>query len=387
MASPYRKMGKIEQSSEAGLETGQVDMAESSKRKKRLALLCIVAVVFLVASGVAVGLYVKSRRSAAGARPTAIQPSQEIMLACGQTRYPSLCIDSLVAYPGAQSAGKSDLVRISVNMTLQHVGRAFSGLAELNGISMTATARHAVDDCLELLADSVDQLLKSIAAVADGRGGAADVMTWLSAALTNQDTCREGMGEGAEGAVRDRVAAGLHNLEEIVSNCLAIFAVASGDRDFAGIPIQNRRLLADGGEREIFPLEEDGFPSWLTSTDRGLLALENKALQADIVVASDGSGTYKTIEEAIKAVPEKSTKRTVIYVKAGRYQENLKVGRKKWNVMIIGDGKGNTVITGSRSVLGGYTTFHTATFGTSSTPFPLSLLLTPRLHQRIFRKV
>ncbi|XP_031503959.1 probable pectinesterase/pectinesterase inhibitor 34 [Nymphaea colorata] len=369
MASPYRKMGKLEQGSEASLETGQVDMADNSKRKKRLALLCIVAMAFLLASGVAVGLYVRSRRSGSGSRQGAIQPSQEIVLACRQTLYPNLCIDSLVAYPGAQSAGKSDLVRISVNMTLQHVGRAFTGLTELAGVSMTGIARQAVDDCLELLANSVDQLSRSIAAVADGRGGASDVMTWLSAALTNQDTCTEGMGEGAEDSVRDRVAAELHNLEEIVSNCLAIYAIASGDRDFAGVPIQNRRLLAADAESEISFLEKDGFPSWLTSRDRELLAMENKDVQADMVVASDGSGTYKTIEEAIKAVPEKSTKRTVIYVKAGRYQENLKVARKKWNVMIIGDGKGKTVITGSRSVLGGYTTFHSATFAATGTGF------------------
>ncbi|KAF3774781.1 putative pectinesterase/pectinesterase inhibitor 34 [Nymphaea thermarum] len=336
MASPYRKMGKQELGSEASLETGQVDVAENSKRKKRLALLCIVAVAFLLASGVAVGLYVRSRRSGLGSRQGVIQPSQEIVLACRQTLYPNLCIDSLVAYPGAQSAGKSDLVRISVNMTLQHVGRAFTGLTELAGVSMTRIARQAVDDCLELLANSVDQLSRSIAAVADGRGGASDVMTWLSAALTNQDTCTEGMGEGAEVSVRDRVAAELHSLEEIVSNCLAIYAVASGDRDFAGVPIQNRRLLAADAESEISFLEKDGFPSWVTSRDRGLLAMESKDVQADMVVASDGSGTYKTIEEAIKAVPEKSTKRTVIYVKAGR------------------------------NVLGGYTTFHSATFAVES---------------------
>ncbi|MCE3051400.1 hypothetical protein HAX54_049733 [Datura stramonium] len=58
-----------------------------------------------------------------------------------------------------------------------------------------------------------------------------------------------------------------------------------------------------------------------------------------LIVAKDGTGTVKTIAEAI--VPEKSNSRTIIYVKAERYEENnLKVGRKKMNVMFIGDGKG-----------------------------------------------
>jgi hypothetical protein len=50
-----------------------------------------------------------------------------------------------------------------------------------------------------------------------------------------------------------------------------------------------------------------------------------------------------------------------------RYEENnLKVGRKKWNLMFIGDGKGKTIISGGKSVLNNLTTFHTASFGKSS---------------------
>lgn len=53
-----------------------------------------------------------------------------------------------------------------------------------------------------------------------------------------------------------------------------------------------------------------------------------------------------------------------------RYEENnLKVGRKKTNVMFIGDGKGKTVITGKKNVIDGMTTFHSASFGT--VPFHL----------------
>lgn len=50
--------------------------------------------------------------------------------------------------------------------------------------------------------------------------------------------------------------------------------------------------------------------------------------------------------------------------KLHRYDEaNLKVGKKKTNVMIVGDGKGKTVISGGRSVAEQFTTFHTASFG------------------------
>ncbi|KAF3795063.1 putative pectinesterase/pectinesterase inhibitor 34 [Nymphaea thermarum] len=366
MASSYNKIDTAEPSHGLGPTTVQLGASRPPKKKKKLIFLGIAVMASLLVCGVAVSLYVRTRVTHSRRRPS-IQPSQAVVLACGQTRYPSLCLKSLTGFPGSHAAAKSDLVRISVNLTLRHVGQAVSGLTGLAGVSMTRIARRAVKDCLELLQDSMDQLSKSMAAAASGGGNTADVMTWLSAALTNQDTCKEGMGQGTEGVVRDRVAAQLENLEEIISNCLAIYAMASGARDYEGIPVKNRRLLeaAPGS----FPLEEDGFPAWLTARDRRLLTMEMKDVQADIVVAADGSGTYRTITEAIKAVPEQSTKRTVIYVKAGRYQEYLKVARKKWNVMIMGDGKGITVISGARTIQEGYTTFHTATFAATGAGF------------------
>lgn len=39
------------------------------------------------------------------------------------------------------------------------------------------------------------------------------------------------------------------------------------------------------------------------------------------------------------------------------------MGRKKTNIMFIGEGKGKTVITGGKSVQDKLTTFHTASFG------------------------
>ncbi|GKC15017.1 OTU domain-containing protein 5-B-like protein isoform X1, partial [Tanacetum coccineum] len=53
---------------------------------------------------------------------------------------------------------------------------------------------------------------------------------------------------------------------------------------------------------------------WLSSLKRTNLP---SGIKADIVVAKDGSGKYKKISNAIKAVPEKSKKRFMIYVKKG----------------------------------------------------------------------
>uniref|UniRef100_A0A0E0IN60 Pectinesterase n=1 Tax=Oryza nivara TaxID=4536 RepID=A0A0E0IN60_ORYNI len=74
---------------------------------------------------------------------------------------------------------------------------------------------------------------------------------------------------------------------------------------------------------------------------------------ADAVVAADGSGDYTTIAAAVAAAPSKSTKRYVIYIKKGTYNELITIGQNTWNLTLIGDGMDVTIITGNQSVGGG----------------------------------
>ena len=64
-----------------------------------------------------------------------------------------------------------------------------------------------------------------------------------------------------------------------------------------------------------------------------------------IVVAQDGTGNYKTIQEAFNAVPANSRKQTIIRVKTGIYKEKLFLDSTKRNVQLLGDDKFNTIIT------------------------------------------
>lgn len=70
-----------------------------------------------------------------------------------------------------------------------------------------------------------------------------------------------------------------------------------------------------------------------------------------------------------------------LFVLSGRYEEkNLKVGRKKWNLMFVGDGKGKTVISGGKSIFDNVTTFHTASFGNKSINLTFIYLFIYLLH-------
>ncbi|GFP94012.1 putative pectinesterase/pectinesterase inhibitor 22 [Phtheirospermum japonicum] len=88
-----------------------------------------------------------------------------------------------------------------------------------------------------------------------------------------------------------------------------------------------------------------------------------KAIKPDVVVAKDGSGKYKTIAEALNVAPRHSNKRFVIYVKKGVYDENVRVEKEKWNVLIYGDGMDYTIVSSNRSNRTGSSTSSSATFG------------------------
>ncbi|XP_044494792.1 probable pectinesterase/pectinesterase inhibitor 6 [Mangifera indica] len=110
----------------------------------------------------------------------------------------------------------------------------------------------------------------------------------------------------------------------------------------------------------------DEFPSWVSAANSHLLQLT--PLKADIVVAQDGSGNYRTISEAVVAAAKKTyAKRLVIYVKQGIYKENVEIEIS--NLTLIGDGIDATIITGNKSARDGFKTFHTATFGVSGYGF------------------
>lgn len=113
-------------------------------------------------------------------------------------------------------------------------------------------------------------------------------------------------------------------------------------------------------------MDKEGFPFWLSAGDRRLL--QSSTLAPNLVVAKDGTGNFRTINQAIDAASKRSgSGRFVIQVKNGVYEENISIGSGSGlkNIMLVGDGLRSTIITGSRSVGGGSTTFNSATVGKS----------------------
>ncbi|EPS67019.1 pectinesterase, partial [Genlisea aurea] len=101
------------------------------------------------------------------------------------------------------------------------------------------------------------------------------------------------------------------------------------------------------------------WPEWLSAADRKLLQAPDVA--ADVTVAADGTGNYRTVSEAVAAAPSGYSGRYVIRIKAGVYSEYVQIPSAKKNLMFVGDGASNTIITGDKNDVDGSTTFNSAT--------------------------
>jgi pectinesterase len=75
------------------------------------------------------------------------------------------------------------------------------------------------------------------------------------------------------------------------------------------------------------------------------ISLTGFAQSARVVVAQDGSGAYRTVQEALDAVPLNNTKPVVIFIKKGIYKEKLNLPKKKDFVRLVGEDLNTTVLT------------------------------------------
>lgn len=69
-----------------------------------------------------------------------------------------------------------------------------------------------------------------------------------------------------------------------------------------------------------------------------------------VVVAQDGTGDVRTVQEAVAAVPDYAQEETVIRIKAGTYQGPILVPKSKTHVTFEGEGVEKTILTWDRNV-------------------------------------
>lgn len=322
-------------------------LLDSVKAKMRLLTnilaMSLAFVVFVVASVCAADLVMTEvNEHRVGISRRELQTSWVFQSACNATLYPDVCVSTLSAHPDFGKAGNSkEIATIVVKVTLDELKNLSGAFASEMSSKVTVgqSNQSAVDDCIDLFGYSFRQLNESLGSLQSSewrKQEADDVKTWLSAALTNQETCIQGVNSG------NPMLPALQKVSKLLSNSLAMVNTISPPR-------VDRRLSTDSAMSsagELLPVE-GGFPSWFSPADRQLLQAPAVGIRADAVVAKDGSGNYKTITEAVNAAPSRSNGRYVIHVKAGTYAERVQVSKD--GIMLVGDGMYATVVTGSLS--------------------------------------
>ncbi|GER51141.1 plant invertase/pectin methylesterase inhibitor [Striga asiatica] len=259
-------------------------------------------------------------------------------------RYPALCAQTLTRQGLAPNV---HMLSALINKTLSESKLPNSNFEALSShfISPEAQqARLAIDDCHDLMGMSVRRLNQAVQALETTKSPEKhkeDIQTWLSAAITFQQACKDSV-EGHVASTAE-IHRKMDHLSELVSNPLAL----------------TNRITKDPTAK-LFPkgrglVDSNSFPGWVSGPVRKLL--QSTEIRANAVVAKDGSGDYTTVTEAIRAA---FGARFVIYVKSGTYNE--RINSNKDGIMLIGDGKYSTIITGSGSVAKGSTLRGSATF-------------------------
>ncbi|KAL5202889.1 hypothetical protein ABZP36_013841 [Zizania latifolia] len=295
--------------------------------------------------------------------------------ACNDTTDPTFCRTVL------PPRGSSDLYtygRFSVARSLDSA-RRFAGLVDrylARHSRLSSAAVGALRDCQLMSELNVDFLtaagaaLRSTDTMLDPQTD--DVHTLLSAILTNQQTCFDGLQTAsAAWSDRDGLAVPIANGTKLYSLSLSLFTRAW---------VPTAKPPKHGGSKNPHHGHGSGKKPPAAANRRGLfdaaddemarrMAIEGPertvAVNGVVTVDQSGAGNYTTVGDAVAAAPTNlngSTGYHVIYVPAGVYEENVVVPKHKKYIMMVGDGIGQTVITGNRSVVDGWTTFNSATF-------------------------
>lgn len=241
-------------------------------------------------------------------------------------------------------------------MAISEAGKVTNLLSGAGSSNIVEKQRGTIQDCKELHQITLSALQKSLPKIraAHDAKTLSDARAYLSAALTNKNTCLESL-NSASGSLKQPLVNSITSTYRYVSNSLSALpkpATTEGNK-------HRRRLM--------------GFPEWLSRKDRRILQSSDDDNEYDqsqvLTVAADGTGDFTTITDAINFAPNNSDDRVVINIKQGVYEENLEIPSYKTNIFLLGGGKDSTIITGSRSVGDGWTTFRSATVAVSGDRF------------------
>ncbi|KAE8700356.1 hypothetical protein F3Y22_tig00110557pilonHSYRG00263 [Hibiscus syriacus] len=145
-----------------------------------------------------------------------------IRSSCVHASYPSLCFRTLSSYSGPADTPR-DLAQAAVKVSLSRA-RKVSTYLTTRVTGKSKRERVALSDCVDQISETMDELSKTLQELKHLRGETfgfqmSNAQTWVSAALTNEDTCLDGF-EGVDGNVKSDLKKKITNVAKVSSNAL-----------------------------------------------------------------------------------------------------------------------------------------------------------------------
>ncbi|XP_059307876.1 probable pectinesterase/pectinesterase inhibitor 51 [Lycium ferocissimum] len=282
---------------------------------------------------------------------TAPSIAVEIRGACKASRDPPTC-ESVLTDSVNLPLTTPLIIQSAVNVSSMNNDKAKDMVKAI--IDASAGNQNRTDSgkvCLEVLGYADYRI--GLTGPALTRGDIKDARAWMSAVMAYQYDCWSGLKYVNGTSQVSKAMSFLNSLIGYSSNALGMLV--------------NYDVYGENTRSWTAPkTERDGF--WEGSGSGGAGRVKGgvpSRLKPDVTVCKEGGCDYKTVQEAVNAAPEnQQTRKFVIWIKSGLYEEKVRVPLEKKNVIFLGDGMGKTVITGSLNVgIIGVTTYETATVG------------------------
>ncbi|KAK9055568.1 hypothetical protein SSX86_026652 [Deinandra increscens subsp. villosa] len=145
-----------------------------------------------------------------------------VQSSCEDATFPKVCFHTLSVFKGPVTTPR-ELAQAAIKVSISRATKASDFLSELQK-EANRREKGAVKDCASQIEDSVDELRKTLGELKELRRDTfkwqmSNAETWVSAALTNEDTCLDGFKE-VDGQVRSDVKRKITNVAKVTSNAL-----------------------------------------------------------------------------------------------------------------------------------------------------------------------
>ena len=332
----------------------------------------------LLVVGVAIGVitFVNKGGGANGDSNGPINSHQKaVQTICQSTTDQGSCAKTL---DPVKSDDPSKLVKAFLMATKDAITKSSNFTASTEGgmgTNMNATSKAVLDYCKRVLMYALEDLETIVEEMGEDLQQSGTKLDQLKQLLTGvfnyQTDCLDDI---EEVELKKIMGEGISNSKVLTSNAIDIFHSVVTAMAQMGVKVDDMKNItmgagAGGAARRLLEDNDSkGLPKWFSGKDRKLMAKAGRGapaggddgigeggggggkIKATHVVAKDGSGQFKTISEAVMACPDKNPGRCIIHIKAGIYNEQVRIPKKKNNIFMFGDGATQTIITFDRSV-------------------------------------